>query len=357
MATRLQRKANRKNARQSTGPSTPEGKARSSQNATTHGLFARDVVLPDENPQEFLDSIAELEQELGAVGGFERRLVHYIACTEWRLRRLVRLETGSLSHQLEKERLRELRIQADLSRLSPALQPNPGGQHLPKQPNPAGQDPPELDDRVPGSGRGSHARNRSPEPPAENPSSQANPIGRNTQSPGQTQSHGNTPSPGNTQSPDGYGSSVATRDYQQTTQELGASTVAYYDRPILLTLSLYESRLNRKYLTLLKQLRQTQKNRPSEASAQNQTPQPQPETTQRRGETTEPGSETTEPGSETTEPGSETTEPGSETTEPGSETTEPRHETADLRQAKEMSEDSPACGTRPGPQDKVTSVA
>ena len=262
MATRLQRKANRKNARQSTGPSTPEGKARSSQNATTHGLFARDVVLPDENPQEFLDSIAELEQELGAVGGFERRLVHYIACTEWRLRRLVRLETGSLSHQLEKERLRELRIQADLSRLSPALQPNPGGQHLPKQPNPAGQDPPELDDRVPGSGRGSHARNRSPEPPAENPSSQANPIGRNTQSPGQTQSHGNTPSPGNTQSPDGYGSSVATRDYQQTTQELGASTVAYYDRPILLTLSLYESHLNRKYLTLLKQLRQTKKTVP-----------------------------------------------------------------------------------------------
>ena len=283
---------------------------------------------PGRKPPKFLDSIAELEQELGAVGGFERRLVHYIACTEWRLRRLVRLETGSLSHQLEKERLRELRIQADLSRLSPALQPNPGGQHLPKQPNPAGQDPPELDDRVPGSGRGSHARNRSPEPPAENPSSQANPIGPNTQSPGQTQSHGNTPSPGNTQSPDGYGSSVATRDYQQTTQELGASTVAYYDRPILLTLSLYESRLNRKYLTLLKQLRQ-KKNRPSEASAQNQTPQPQPETTQRRGETTEPGSETTEP----------------------------RHETADLRQAKEMSEDSPARGTRPGPQDKVTSVA
>ena len=286
MATRLQRKANRKNARSSTGPSTPEGKARSSQNATTHGLFARDVLLPDEDPQEFFDSVAELKQELGAVGGFERRLVHHIACTEWRLRRLLRLETGSLTHQLEKQRLRELRDQADLSTLSPPLQPNSDGQQR------AGRD-----DRAREDERGSQ---------------------------------GDTKSPGNTQSPDGSGSPVATRDYQQTTQQLGASTVAYQDKPVLLTLSLYESRLNRKYLTLLKQLRQIQKNRPPpEASAQNETPQPHHETTQPSHETAEPTGVTAEPGSETT----------------------------DLRQAREMSEDSPACGTRPGPQDKVTSVA
>ena len=56
MATRRQIKAFRKNAKHSTGPRTPEGKARSSQNARKHGLFARDTLLPDENPEEFLQS-------------------------------------------------------------------------------------------------------------------------------------------------------------------------------------------------------------------------------------------------------------------------------------------------------------
>ena len=87
MATRRQKKANRRNAKRSTGPRTPEGKARSSQNACKHGLFARDTVLPDENPEEFLDLIATLEQELNAIGGFERRLVRHIADAEWRIRR------------------------------------------------------------------------------------------------------------------------------------------------------------------------------------------------------------------------------------------------------------------------------
>ena len=85
MATRRQKKANRKNAKRGTGPRTPEGKARSSLNASNfeHGLFARDTVLPEETPQEFLELIAELEQELQAVGGFECRLVRHIADTEW----------------------------------------------------------------------------------------------------------------------------------------------------------------------------------------------------------------------------------------------------------------------------------
>jgi hypothetical protein len=51
MSTRSQRRANRENAQSSTGPITPEGKEKSSLNATRIGLFAADVTLtltPDE---------------------------------------------------------------------------------------------------------------------------------------------------------------------------------------------------------------------------------------------------------------------------------------------------------------------
>ncbi len=37
--------SNRVNAKKSTGPKSPEGKARSSQNARKHGILAREVIL------------------------------------------------------------------------------------------------------------------------------------------------------------------------------------------------------------------------------------------------------------------------------------------------------------------------
>ena len=183
MATRRQIRAFRKNAKHSTGPRTPEGKARSSQNARKHGLFARDTVLPEENPEEFIQLIADLEEELEAGGAFERRLVRHIADAEWRMRRLVRLETGALMDQLEKERLYAQRVQAELGKVNQQA---------------------------------------------------------------------------------GHGEENATRPadpYRQSTQELGAVVTGNRDNPVLLTLSLYESRLSRKYFSLLKQLRFTQKPR------------------------------------------------------------------------------------------------
>ena len=47
-ATKAQIRANRENAKKSTGPRTAEGKARVSLNALKHGLLARDTVLPTE---------------------------------------------------------------------------------------------------------------------------------------------------------------------------------------------------------------------------------------------------------------------------------------------------------------------
>ena len=48
------RRANRRNAQKSTGPRTPQGKATSSRNAITHGIFCRDLLLKGEYPDLFL---------------------------------------------------------------------------------------------------------------------------------------------------------------------------------------------------------------------------------------------------------------------------------------------------------------
>jgi len=45
--------ANRLNALASTGPRTPEGKAKAAQNARKHGLFSQAAVLPDEDLDEY----------------------------------------------------------------------------------------------------------------------------------------------------------------------------------------------------------------------------------------------------------------------------------------------------------------
>ena len=52
MPTQAQIRANRENAKKSTGPRTPEGKANSSKNALKHGLLAEDAVIPRRGPRQ-----------------------------------------------------------------------------------------------------------------------------------------------------------------------------------------------------------------------------------------------------------------------------------------------------------------
>ena len=53
MSTINQIRANQANAQNSTGPSTPEGKAKVSQNRRTHGLTGGHVILPTESTDDY----------------------------------------------------------------------------------------------------------------------------------------------------------------------------------------------------------------------------------------------------------------------------------------------------------------
>jgi hypothetical protein len=111
MATERQINANRENARHSTGPKTPEGKALSSANAIRHGLLARQIVLPIEDRAQYLELLAALEAEHQPEGPLETYMVHQMASAQWRLQRLTRIETGFFICRLEK--VRELEYEDD----------------------------------------------------------------------------------------------------------------------------------------------------------------------------------------------------------------------------------------------------
>jgi hypothetical protein len=88
MSSDKQIEANRLNAQRSTGPRTPAGKGRVSLNALKHGLTGRDVVLPNENPDDFESFRADLLSSLNPQGALEGVLAEKIVAEAWRLRRV-----------------------------------------------------------------------------------------------------------------------------------------------------------------------------------------------------------------------------------------------------------------------------
>ena len=87
MATPAQIDANRRNAQHSTGPRTPQGKERSSRNATTFGLFCSRLLLPDEDPAE-LDALrAGIFDRLDPADTLEGVSAERVVAAAWRLRR------------------------------------------------------------------------------------------------------------------------------------------------------------------------------------------------------------------------------------------------------------------------------
>ncbi len=92
MPSEKQIEANRRNAQRSTGPRTPEGKARSSRNNLRHGLTAQIVLMPDEDREIHDAFCGELIASLRPETPMERNLAHCIAEDSWRLNRVFALE-------------------------------------------------------------------------------------------------------------------------------------------------------------------------------------------------------------------------------------------------------------------------
>jgi hypothetical protein len=85
--------ASRTNGAKSRGPKTPDGKARSAQNALKHGFRAQKyMVLPQENAAEFKALEAALMEELAPVGALQTVLAQRVVAATWRLARAERLE-------------------------------------------------------------------------------------------------------------------------------------------------------------------------------------------------------------------------------------------------------------------------
>jgi len=84
--------ANAANARLSTGPKTPEGKARSSGNARTHGLTAKDVVIGPEDREEFDALLADFQSDVAPQGVIQQTLFDELVSAAWNLRRIRRME-------------------------------------------------------------------------------------------------------------------------------------------------------------------------------------------------------------------------------------------------------------------------
>ena len=94
MATEAQIAANRRNAQASTGPTTAEGKARVSRNATIFGLYsAADTVQPGQEPIYHL-FCEGFQQDLAPEGAMETTLAAEIIHAAWRLRRCAEAESA-----------------------------------------------------------------------------------------------------------------------------------------------------------------------------------------------------------------------------------------------------------------------
>ena len=91
--TKKQIQANRERAKKSTGPRTPEGKARSAMNALKNGLYTEALLLWEENDRLLAEITRQYFEDFPPANVHERMLLEQMVFTQWRMLRVARSRT------------------------------------------------------------------------------------------------------------------------------------------------------------------------------------------------------------------------------------------------------------------------
>jgi hypothetical protein len=96
--------ASRRNGAKSRGPKTPDGKARSAQNALKHGFRAQTFELLHDEDAGAFEALAEaLTEDLAPVGALQALLARRLVAAAWRLERADRIERELLALRAERD--------------------------------------------------------------------------------------------------------------------------------------------------------------------------------------------------------------------------------------------------------------
>jgi hypothetical protein len=105
--TPAQRAASRENGRRGRGPTTEDGKRRSAQNSTKHGLTGGQITVQGEDPDAWDDFLADYVDLYQPVGASEYDCVSSIAASSWRLRRASAVEASAIRQAIARRRERD----------------------------------------------------------------------------------------------------------------------------------------------------------------------------------------------------------------------------------------------------------
>ena len=113
MTTFAQFQANRRNAQKSRGPTSAGGKGRSRYNALKHGMTAKTVLLPGDDPQEFAGRLRYLQDDLQARNSLEAVVIERLAGDLWKSDRSDRSFCNRINFRLRHESDDQARKDAD----------------------------------------------------------------------------------------------------------------------------------------------------------------------------------------------------------------------------------------------------